>query len=126
MQLQITNICSVHTGVLYLICETAQWNTYTQKHCESDNHVNLAVWLDLARELIRSACLYKKKKKKQKKKKQKQKKKKKKNKKKKNKKKTNKQTNKNLRLKTLIRLASAAGRQDDMTLCRGTCHKVYK
>ena len=33
-QIQITNICSVRIGVLYLVCETAQWNTYNQKHCD--------------------------------------------------------------------------------------------
>ena len=31
MQLQITNICSVHIAALYLIYETSQWNTYDQK-----------------------------------------------------------------------------------------------
>ena len=28
------NICSVHTRVLYLICETSRWNTYNQNHCD--------------------------------------------------------------------------------------------
>ena len=29
----VANIRSVRTGVLYLICDTSQWNTYNQKHC---------------------------------------------------------------------------------------------
>ena len=29
----IKNLCSVRIGVLYHICETYQWNTYNQKHC---------------------------------------------------------------------------------------------
>ena len=32
MQFQITNICLVRTEVVYLICETSQWNTHNQNH----------------------------------------------------------------------------------------------
>ena len=32
MQLQIINICFVRIDVLYLICETKQFNRYKQKH----------------------------------------------------------------------------------------------
>ena len=33
MQFEITKY-SVRKGVRYLICETSQWNTYTQNHCD--------------------------------------------------------------------------------------------
>ena len=34
MQLHITNMYSVRIGVLYLSCETSQWNTYNHKHSD--------------------------------------------------------------------------------------------
>ena len=40
MLFQITNICLVRLGVIHLICETSQWNTYDHKHYEETNHRN--------------------------------------------------------------------------------------
>ena len=47
-QLQITNICLVSIGVLYLF-ETTQWNTYNQNHCDETKQSSIYDDLDEAR-----------------------------------------------------------------------------
>ena len=43
MQLKITNTCLIRIAALYLIYETAPWNTYNYKHCDETKQSPMAI-----------------------------------------------------------------------------------